>query len=206
MDFALVGDGAKLYPEISMSLAELTLPAANCGVELGAPELPGAFEEPHWYAVYTCVNQERRVASEIAARGVEHFLPVYRSVRRWKDRRVTLELPLFPGYLFTRLALRDRLRVLQIRNVVRFVGFAGQAAALPEEEMNRLRAGLSGDVLAEPHPFLTAGRRVRVRSGPLAGVQGFLLRRKGKARFVVSVELIMRSMAVEMDEADLEAM
>jgi transcription antitermination factor NusG len=189
-----------------MGLAQLTLPGTQRGVELGAPELPAAFEEQHWYAVYTCVNQEKRVASEIAARGVEHFLPVYRSVRRWKDRRVTLELPLFPGYLFTRLALRDRLRILTIRNVVRFVGFAGQAAALPEEEMNRLRAGLSGDVLAEPHPFLTVGRRVRVRSGPLAGVQGFLLRRKGKARFVVSVELIMRSMAVEMDEADLEAM
>jgi transcription antitermination factor NusG len=137
---------------------------------------------------------------------VEHFLPLYISKRRWKDRRITLNLPLFPGYVFVCLALRDRLRVLQIPSAVRLVAFNGKPAALPDKEMEILRTGLSQQLMAEPHPFLTAGRRVRVRSGPLTGIQGILLRRRGKTRFVVSVELIMRSMAVEIDEADVEAM
>jgi transcription antitermination factor NusG len=164
-----------------------------------------AMAEPRWYAAYTCANHEKRVAAELVARGVEQFLPVYSSVRRWKDRRVNLDLPLFPGYVFVRLVLSDRLRVVQIPSVVRLVGFGGLPTALPDTEMEIMRSGLSGRLCAEPHPFLTEGRRVRVRSGPLAGMRGILLRRRGKARFVISVELIMRSMAVEMDEADLGA-
>jgi transcription antitermination factor NusG len=162
-----------------------------------------AMAEQRWYAAYTCANHEKRVAAELGARGVEQFLPLFGSVRRWKDRWVNLDLPLFPGYVFVRLALRDRLRVIQIPRVVRLVGFGGLPTALPDTEMEIMRSGLSGRLRAEPHPFLTEGHRVRVRSGPLAGMRGILLRRRGKARFVISVELIMRSMAVEMDEADL---
>ncbi len=171
----------------------------------GAVALPASFLNPHWYAAHTCANHENRVSEQLAAREVEYFLPVYRSVRRWRDRRVELELPLFPGYVFVRLALRDRLRVLQIPSVARLVGFGGSPAALPDEEMEILRAGLDSRLAAEPHPYLKEGRKVRVRSGPLAGMGGILLRRRGKARFVVSMELIVKSMAVEMDEADLEA-
>src|SRR5215470_4543476 len=87
--------------------------------------LPSVFAERHWYAAYTCANHEKRIAAELQARTVEHFSPLYSSVRRWKDRRVNLELPLFPGYVFVRLALSDRLRVLQIPSVVRLVGFNG---------------------------------------------------------------------------------
>jgi transcription antitermination factor NusG len=163
------------------------------------------YVQPHWYALYTCANHEKHVAAELHVRSVEHFLPLYRSVRRWKDRRVTLDLPLFPGYVFVSVALRDRLKVLQIPSVVRFVAFSGVPTALPNNEMEILQTGLFQQLAAEPHPFLTAGRRVRVRSGPLAGIQGILLRRRGKTRFVVSVELIMRSMAVDIDEADVEA-
>ena len=166
--------------------------------------LPTSYIEQHWYAVYTCANHEKRVAAELEARSVEHFLPQYSSVRRWKDRRVSLELPLFPGYVFVRLALRERLRALQISSVVRLVGFGGMPAALPDIEMEILRCGFSERLRAEPHPFLTAGRRVRMRTGPLAGLEGILLRRKNKTRFVISVELIQRSMAVEVDEGDLE--
>src|SRR5262245_10028837 len=89
---------------------------------------PSVFVEQHWYAAYTCANREKRVATELGVRDVEHFMPLYSSVRRWKDRRVNLELPLFPGYVFVRLALRDRLRVLQIPSVVRLVGFNGLPA------------------------------------------------------------------------------
>jgi transcription termination/antitermination protein NusG len=171
----------------------------------GAVALPASFLEPHWYAVYTCANHENRVSEQLAAHEVEHFLPVYHSVRTWRDRRVELDLPLFPGYVFVRLALRERLRVLQIPSVARLVGFGGSPSALPDEDIEILRSGLDSRLVAEPHPFLRKGRRVRVRSGPLTGMRGILLRRRGKARFVVSLELIMRSMAVEIDEADLEA-
>ncbi|MHB8502236.1 MAG: transcription termination/antitermination protein NusG [Candidatus Acidiferrales bacterium] len=188
-----------------MASSASTMAACNRASALGAVALAGSFLEQHWYAAYTRANHETRVSEQLAAREVEHFLPVYRSVRRWRDRRVELDLPLFPGYVFVRLALRDRLRVLQIPSVARLVGFGGSPTALPDEEMEILRAGLDSRLMAEPHPFLTKGRRVRVRSGPLAGMRGILLRRRGKARFVVSMELIMKSMAVEMDEADLEA-
>jgi transcription antitermination factor NusG len=182
---------------------ELVCVETDC--ERGWAQPPKTYVQPHWYALYTCANHEKHVAAELRVRSVEHFLPLYSSVRRWKDRRVTLDLPLFPGYVFVSVALRDRLKVLQIPSVVRFVAFNGVPTALPNREMEILQTGLSQQLAAEPHPFLTSGRRVRVRSGPLAGIQGILLRRRGKTRFVVSVELIMRSMAVDLDEADVEA-
>src|SRR5207249_9247789 len=162
------------------------------------------FIEPHWYAAYTRAQHEKTVAAELGMRDVEHFLPLYSSVRRWKDRRVQLDLPLFPGYVFVRLALRDRLRVVQIPSVVRLVGFNGLPVALPDEEMGILRSGLSQSLRAEPHPFLTVGRRVQITGGPFAGLEGILLRRKGGHRVLVSLEMIQRSISVEADLADLE--
>lgn len=168
-----------------------------------AAELPSSFVEPHWYAVYTRANHEKRVAAEIEARGAEHFLPVYQSVRRWKDRRVTLDLPLFPGYVFVRLPLCDKLLILQVPSVVHFVSFNGLPAALPDDEMRALRSGLSHGLRAEPHPFLTVGRRVRITGGPFAGLEGILKRRKTGSRVVVSMNLIQRSIAVDVDIADI---
>jgi len=116
---------------------------------------------------------------------------------------VQLELPLFPGYVFVRLALRDRLRVVQIPSVVRLVGFGGLPTSLSDEEMEILRAGLLHSLRAEPHPFLTVGRRVRITSGPFAGLQGILKRKKSNFRVVVSLELIQRSVAVDVEAADV---
>ncbi len=166
--------------------------------------LPSSYLEEHWYAAYTCANHEKRVAAELQARAVEHFLPLYSSARRWKDRRVRLELPLFPGYVFVRLALREKLRVLQIPSLVCLVGFNGQPAALPDEELESLRSGLALQLRVEPHPYLVAGRRVRVKSGPLAGLEGILVRRKGKSRVVLSLDVIMRSIVADLDVVDLE--
>ena len=115
-----------------------------------------------------------------------------------------LEMPLFPGYVFVRMALVDRSRVLQVPSVVRLVGFNGHLSPLPDEEIEGMKKGLVGGVRAEPHPFLTVGRRVRIKSGPLVGRQGILLRRKGILRVVLSIDLIMRSIAVDMDVADVE--
>jgi transcription antitermination factor NusG len=158
-----------------------------------------------WYAVYTSANHEKRIAAQLSERSVDQFLPTYTSVRKWKDRRVTLDLPLFPGYIFVRLALRDRLRVLQVPGVAKLVGFGGIPAALPDADIEGLRSGLVSGIHAEPHPFLTAGRKVRVRHGPMTGLQGILVRRKSRTRLVISLELIQRAMAIEIDEADIEA-
>jgi transcription antitermination factor NusG len=170
---------------------------------LGGVPLPAPFKEPRWYAAYTCANHEKRVAAELGAREVEHYLPLYKSVRRWKDRRVQLELPLFSGYVFLRLALCDRMRVVSIPSLVRLVGFNGLPAALADEEMEILRLGLGQSFLAEPHPFLTVGRRVRIVEGPFAGLEGVLKRKKSNLRVVVSLELIQRSVAVDVDAADV---
>lgn len=168
------------------------------------PGLPTEYCEPHWYAVHTSANHEKRVVEQLGARGVEHFLPLYSSVRHWKDRRVTLQLPLFPGYVFVHMALRERLRVLQLPGVARLIGFNGTPTPLPQTEMDALRASLEGGAHAEPHPFLTVGQKVRVKGGPLRGTQGILMRRKNQFRFVLSLHLIMRSVAVELDHVDLE--
>jgi transcription antitermination factor NusG len=162
-----------------------------------------AMTQAHWYATYTCANHEKQVARELQSRALECFLPLYRSVRRWKDRRVTLDLPLFPGYLFVRLALRDRVRVLQIPSVVHLVSFSGQPVAIPDDEMDSLRRGLSHYLRAEPHPFLTAGRRVTIIRGPLAGCEGTLRRRKNNFRFVMSIDLIRSAFALDVDAADV---
>jgi transcription antitermination factor NusG len=165
-----------------------------------------ADSQPFWYAAYTYPNHEKKAAAEISRRGVESFLLLYHTARRWSDRRVELEMPLFPGYVFVRLALRDRLKVLQGPGVARLVGFGGLPAALPDEQMDILRAGLNGSFRAEPHPYLTVGQVVSLKSGPLAGMQGILLRRKGKFRVVISIELIQRAVVVDADSADVEAL
>ena len=167
------------------------------------PEGPDA-SSPNWYALYTCSRHEKQVAGQLQQRNVEFFLPLYISLRRWKDRRVQVPLPLFPGYVFVNIRLQDRIAVLDIPGAVRFVAFNGSPAALPESDLIRLRSGLEQGLRAEPHPYLKIGRRVRVRSGPLAGAEGILVRKKDRFRLVVSIEFIMRSVAVEIDAADVE--
>ncbi len=198
-----MADGAKLYPESTNTMAIIA--TAIEGANL-LQVFPPAELQTFWYAAYTYANHEKKTAAEISRRGVESFLPVYHAVRRWSDRRVEIEMPLFPGYVFVRLALRDRLRVLQVPGVAKLVGFGGSPAALPDEQVEALRAGLDGQLRAEPHPYLTVGRRVRVRSGPFEGLKGIVVRRNNRCRLVISLELIQRSMAVEVEEASLETL
>lgn len=166
--------------------------------------LPVEYVEPRWYAAYTSANHEKRVAIQLTQRSIEHFLPLYESVRRWKDRRMKLQLPLFPGYVFVRLALRSRLQLLQVPGVARIVGFNGLPSALREEEIEAIKKSLTCGARAEPHPYLTVGRRVRIVRGPLIGMEGLIVRRKKRIRFIISLELIQRSVAVEIEAADLE--
>jgi transcription antitermination factor NusG len=160
--------------------------------------------ELNWYALYTCPRHEKCVAHQLEQRSIACFLPLYRSVRRWQDRRKELELALFPGYVFVRLALQDSLRVLQLPSAVRLVSFNGHPAVLPEAEVERLRQRLACGGNLQPHPYLCVGRRVRVRGGPMQGLEGIIVRRKERCRVVFSLDLLMRSVAVEVDESDVE--
>ncbi len=197
-----MGDGA----ELSLASAErgpVELGLAS-GTSLAERELPVEYFQPRWYVAQTCANLEKSVLRQLGQRSVEAYLPQYESVRRWKDRRTRLDLPLFPGYVFVHLPLRDRLRVLQTPSVVRLVGFGGQPIPLLDQEIETLRQGLAYDILIEPHPYLKVGRRVRVKTGPLQGLEGILLRKKSTSRFILTLDLIMRSVAVEIDIAELE--
>jgi len=158
----------------------------------------------NWYALYTAPRHEKKVAGQIEGRGLACFLPLYRSARRWKDRRKELKLVLFPGYVFVRMAPQNRLQVLRLPGAVRLVSRNGQPVALPEDEIEILRNRLASSGTIEPHPYLRVGRRVRVRSGPMQGLEGIIVRRKDRCRVVFSIDLIMRSIAVEVDEPDVE--
>jgi transcription antitermination factor NusG len=173
-------------------------------VRAGLAPPTASHQEERWYAAYTCANHEKRVAAQLRARSVEHVLPFYSSLRRWKDRRVVVDMPLFPCYVFVRLALCQRLRVLQIPSVVRLVGFGGQPHALADAEVALLRGSLTGAARFAPHPYLRAGSRVRIARGPLRGVEGILVRKKSQFRVVLSIDVIACSASVEVDSADLE--
>ena len=161
---------------------------------------------PHWYALYTNPRHEKVVAKQLKERCVENFLPLYRTWHRWKDRRKQVELALFPGYVFVRMEEQNKLHVLRIPGAVNLVSFNGKLAALPESEIEALRNALDNEVCAEPCPYLRVGRKVRVVRGPMAGAEGILSRKKDKYRVVISVEVLMRSVALEIDGTDLEAL
>jgi transcription antitermination factor NusG len=160
--------------------------------------------EANWYALYTAPRHEKRVAGQIESQGIACFLPFYRSVRRWKDRRKELKMVLFPGYVFVRMAPQSRLQVLQLPGAIRLVSRNGQPTALSVDEIETMRSRLADSGRFEPHPYLRVGRRVRVRSGPLQGLEGIIVRRKDRCRLVFSIDAIMRSIAVEVDEPDVE--
>lgn len=169
--------------------------------EIPNPEIPAS----RWYALYTNPRHEKVVARQLQERCVESFLPLYRTLHRWKDRRKQVELALFPGYVFVRIEEQNKLHVLKIPGAVNLVSFNGKLAPLPEPEIEALRNALDKEVFAEPCPYLRVGRKVRVVRGPMAGAEGILSRKKDKYRVVISVEVLMRSVALEIDGADLEA-
>ncbi|HLY39669.1 MAG TPA: UpxY family transcription antiterminator [Terracidiphilus sp.] len=163
--------------------------------------------ERHWFAVYTTSRHEKRVAQHFEQRSIEFYLPVYRTQRRWKDRSlVTLDLPLFPGYIFVRIDRFQRVSVLQVPGVLSLVGGTWpRITPLPEFEMDALRQGLDPG-RAVPHPLLLKGEKVRICNGPLAGLHGIIVRNKNGLRVVLTLELIMQSISVEVDASDLEPM
>jgi len=173
--------------------------------------IPNPFETPEWadadalqekfpwYAVRTRSNQERIAATTFENKGYEQYLPVYRSRRRWSDRVVTTELPLFPGYVFCRFDHKQRLPIMTTPGVVSVVGFGNDPAPIPDSEIEAVHMVLGSGLAAEPYPFLQEGQRIRVTHGSLKDLEGILVKKKSDWRLVVSVGMLQRSVSVEID-------
>jgi transcription antitermination factor NusG len=154
-----------------------------------------------WFAVQTRTRHENFAARQLSGRGYEVFLPFYQCKRRWSDRIQEFEVPLFPGYLFCRFNLLDRLPILTAPGVIQIVGVGKTPIAVDEEEVIALQTAVRNGIPRHPWPFLKVGQRVRVEVGPLCGLEGVLLNLKGRYRLVLSVSLLQRSVAVEVDSA-----
>jgi transcription antitermination factor NusG len=172
-----------------------------------SPTVTSAPNSQHpWYGIHTRSNGERIAATVLNDRGYEPFLPVYRTRRRWSDRTVTAEVPLFPGYIFCRFDHRKRLPIITTPGVVSILGFGDRPAALLDEEIEAIRAIVDSGIGAEPVPFLREGQRIRVTHGPLKSLEGTLVRKKSGCQLVISVELLQRSVSVEIDPAHIQAL
>jgi transcription antitermination factor NusG len=154
-----------------------------------------------WFALQTRYRSENSVATQLRGKGYEPFLPVYKSRRRWSDRVKELELPLFPGYLFCRFNSLDRLPILVTPGVLQIVGTGKTPMPVDDAEIAAIQITIQSGVAREPWPFPQVGQRVRVEYGPLHGLEGILLSFKGRHRLVLSVTLLQRSVAVEIDES-----
>jgi transcription antitermination factor NusG len=164
----------------------------------------GADERRQWFAVFTRSHHEKRVAQYYAEREIEHLLPISRMVRQWSHyRKVTVEMPLFPNYIFARISRRERTAALKVPGALSLVSQNSIPAALPDDEIESLREGLKMRN-ASPHPYLVAGARVRINKGALAGREGVVLRHKNSFRVVLTLSVVMRSFAVEVDAADVD--
>jgi transcription antitermination factor NusG len=156
-----------------------------------------------WFAIRTATGREKLVSSQLQNKGYEEFLPLYRSKRQWSDRTKELEFPLFPGYLFCRLDFSNRLPILITPGVKLIVGFGKIPAPVSSDEIESLRRVVASGAAATPWPYLGVGQRVQVCDGALAGIEGILLQVKNSYRIVLSVELLRRSVAVELDRASV---
>lgn len=157
-----------------------------------------------WWALYTRHQHEKVVADMLTAKGFEVYLPLHNSVRRWKDRRKVLSLPLFPSYVFIRGGLDRKLQVMTTPGVYMVLSRGGELATIPESEIEAIRRAIEGYYDVEPHPFLRCGERVRVTRGSLQGIEGILVRKKNLFRLVLSVDMLAQAVAVEIDAADVE--
>lgn len=159
-----------------------------------------------WFAVHTRSKCEKKVASQLDDLQIKCFLPIVQEIRSWSDRRKVIDQPLFPGYVFVRIPSEDRVRVSVLRTtgVVGFVGVQGQGIPIPDPEIENIQALLSSRVPFEPYPFLCVGQKVRIRGGYLEGVEGILAAKNSDWSVVISINLIQRSLAVQVSGFDLE--
>lgn len=155
--------------------------------------------DPAWYALYTRHQHEKVVAQALSNKRFEIFLPLYNTVHHWKDRNRQLSLPLFPCYVFIRGGLDRRVEVISTPGIHAYVGVGGRPIPIPEEEIAAVRQTITRCARVEPHPFLKYGDWVRVKYGPLEGIEGILVRKKNQYRLVLSVKLLQQAAAAEVD-------
>jgi transcription antitermination factor NusG len=169
-------------------------------------DLPGSYAvaQTAWYAIYTRHKHEKTVAQILTSKGMEIFLPLYESAHRWKDRTKLVSLPLFPCYVFLKGGLDRRLDIVITPGFHTLVSAGGQPVAIPPDEIDAIRTTVQTGARVSPHAFLKCGERVRVKRGPLAGVEGILVRTKNQCRLVVSVEMLGKAVAVEVDASVVE--
>lgn len=154
-----------------------------------------------WFAVRVKTTHEKRVASLLDQKGYELFLPLYLDRRRWSDRIKEVEQPLFPGYVFCRFDHRTRLAILKTPGVYRIVSIGSTPAPIEEHEIEAIQRAMQSGLNVRPHPYLAAGQRVRIDGGSLAGVEGLITDVRSRDRLVLSVSLLQRSIALEIDSA-----
>ena len=171
----------------------------------GEPRGHGTVESC-WNVVCTRSNYEHKVAQDFALKDIVHFLPGTLATRQWKDRKKRIFEPLFPGYLFTRFRADhgDRLEILKTPGVVRILSLGASPQPVPDGEIESIRRLLASGATYASHPFLKEGSWVRVRRGALAGVEGTLLRHRNSVRLIISVDVLSRSVATELDASDVE--
>jgi transcription antitermination factor NusG len=155
--------------------------------------------QDRWFALRVKSRCEKVVATIAQNKGFEEFLPVYQSLRRWSDRMKSVELPLFPGYIFCRLDPQRRLPLLTIPGALHFVGIGKTPVAIEDTEILAIQSAVHSGLMIEPYPFIEIGQRVRLECGPLAGLEGVLVGTSKQHRIVVSVTLLRRSVAVAID-------
>ena len=160
-----------------------------------------ALERAKWYAVHTRARHEKRVAAQFKEKRVCTFLPLLRQIHRWSDRRSMVEVPMFGGYAFVRMAqtAEERLKVLRTPGVLAFVGNERQGSPIPDEQIESIRTIIGQGISCAPYPFISAGKRVRIRGGSLDGVEGILVRQGADQSLVVSVVVLQRSVAIRVE-------
>jgi transcription antitermination factor NusG len=154
-----------------------------------------------WHAIYTRPRHEKRVLEDLTTAKVAAFLPTFKVRRKWVDRNKTIEEPLFKNYVFVNINQEQQRRCLRPRGAVGFVTFNAQPAIIPAEEIENIRKLVTLEIPYNPYPYLKAGRRVRVKDGPLEGCEGVLIRKKSICRLVISVHMLQRSVITEIDAA-----
>lgn len=159
---------------------------------------------PNWYALFVRYQHEKFVALGLSNKNIEVFLPLCTSTRQWQDRKKQLSLPLFPSYVFVRENMERQLQIISTPGVIHIVRFGGRPAIVSQSQITAVRKILESHCAVEPHPFLTCGDRVRVKSGPLTGVEGILTRKTNRARLVISMEMLGRSASVEIELTNVE--
>jgi len=162
-------------------------------------------KSPAWFALTAKPRHEKMVGGNLRALGLESFVPLYKARRQWTDRVQSVDLPLFPGYVFCRFAYSSRLPVLNTPGVTSVVCFSEIPTPVADDEISRIRAIQASGLPSQPWPYVRLGQKARIERGSLAGLEGVLIREKDSLRVVVSVELLHRAVAVEIDRDMIRA-